>query len=687
MANITINEISQNYTFNIAASQFAEVAFPIAAAWGPGFVDPATVGSTDDAMLENTQFLHFPATQEGLEAYVATFRGPVSNYRALKDYSYFIGMTLLTSGYDVLVCRLTNGVKASGKISVGSGQLYITAKYPGTFGNSIYTVLNKVTSGAFNYFNLIVYVVDAYGSRTAVENLVFTTAETDNDTIPSIGEVKSNYVTLIADGFADTDSVNVVNYTTLVGGNDTGFGGRTITDEAVTVTTASTTTSGTLSATPVVPGSASADVYNGADKVATYFDNGNGKLMLAGEIKGTIDYQSGAITFTPALTSGYTVKATYQANDSSAITGLLNSAKTLAGTRYGATTGAYYTALAAYSTSDANKAAAIAQMEWIYTNACKVYTILQDKLNYSPQRIISPAWDDQNINQFLSAPATRIAEISPMHKAIMDTAYLGRCATGFIDIPQSCPRSAVYNESSDTPGYAQLLARASYLGDGLYSTHSALFAPWGNFRFVGMSKQTICSPSIFALLIQRAMILNQPIQYEWALPTNRKQNLAIGELAYKIPKKVMDVWQSLDGVGVNVITDIPSLGTTLWGNSTLFEVPPATYQALANLSTRYLFNALEDVAYRCGVAITYQYNNLQAYNKFYAGVTPILDTMKNVGAIDDYKVRMSADINGLDQVAANSVISKIYLIVNGVITDLTIDCIAMPPGTDLNQFA
>jgi phage tail sheath protein FI len=183
------------------------------------------------------------------------------------------------------------------------------------------------------------------------------------------------------------------------------------------------------------------------------------------------------------------------------------------------------------------------------------------------------------------------------------------------------------------------------------------------------------------------MILNQPIQYEWALPTNRKQNLAIGELAYKIPKKVMDVWQSLDGVGVNVITDIPSLGTTLWGNSTLFEVPPATYQALANLSTRYLFNAVEDVAYRCGVAITYQYNNLQAYNKFYAGVTPILDTMKNVGAIEDYKVKMSADINGLDQVNANSVLGKIYITPVGSIENITIDLIALPPGTDLNQFA
>ena len=128
------------------------------------------------------------------------------------------------------------------------------------------------------------------------------------------------------------------------------------------------------------------------------------------------------------------------------------------------------------------------------------------------------------------------------------------------------------------------------------------------------------------------------------------------------------------------------MGTNLWGNSTLFEVPPATYQALANLSTRFLVNAVEDVAYRCGVGITFQYNNNQAYNKFYAGVTPLLDTMKNVGAIDDYYVRMSADINGLDHVNANTVIGKIWLVINGVVNDIYIDLIALPPGVDLNQF-
>ena len=220
----------------------------------------------------------------------------------------------------------------------------------------------------------------------------------------------------------------------------------------------------------------------------------------------------------------------------------------------------------------------------------------------------------------------------------------------------------------------------------LFSTHSALFAPWGQYTYVGTGKMNDACPSFLALMIERAMILNQSIQYEWALPTNRKHNLNIGKLAYNVPKKLLDQWQTLEGVGVNVITNIPDLGVSLWGNSTLFEVPPATYQALANLSTRKLVNAVEDLVYRCGIAITFRYNNDEAYSAFYAGVSPLLDTMKNVGAIDDYYITMSADINGTDRINANTVIGKIFLVVNGVVNDIYVDLIALPPGTDLAQY-
>ena len=60
--------------------------------------------------------------------------------------------------------------------------------------------------------------------------------------------------------------------------------------------------------------------------------------------------------------------------------------------------------------------------------------------------------------------------------------------------------------------------------------------------------------------------------------------------------------------------------------------------------------------------------------------------MKNAGAIVDYKIKMSADINGVDSVNANTVIGKIYLTVNGVIEDINVDLIALPSSVDLSTY-
>ena len=105
-----------------------------------------------------------------------------------------------------------------------------------------------------------------------------------------------------------------------------------------------------------------------------------------------------------------------------------------------------------------------------------------------------------------------------------------------------------------------------------------------------------------------------------------------------------------------------------------------------NLSTRKLINAVKDTVFKIGIGLEFQYNGQEAYAKFYAGVTPLLDTMRNVGAIEDYKVTMSADIDNMDSINANSVVGTIYLVIAGVIENITVDLIALPQGTDLSQY-
>lgn len=342
---------------------------------------------------------------------------------------------------------------------------------------------------------------------------------------------------------------------------------------------------------------------------------------------------------------------------------------------------------------DAVTAETFKYREWLYTSVAGtkeadpircdgVYYILTDRLTYNPDVIVSPSWDDQDFTKFGLEPGEvkPSAYTSAIHEAIMYVAYYSRCAAGLIDVPRSLARRDVkeyFEGLSNTPG----------AGDNQFATHSAFFAPWGHFRYAGTGKANIASPSFQYLMILRSQISNQSIQYFWALPTNRKHNVVLGKLDYIVPMKELDSWQSITGVAINVITNIPDLGTNVWGNSTAWNVPPATYNALQNLSTRYLVDAIKNVCYRVGIGITFQYNNEQAYSKFYAGVTPLLDTMINVGAIDDYRVVMRADINGLDSVNANSVIGTILIAVHGVINDITIDLVALPASVDLNSIS
>lgn len=599
MASITINESSANYSYSVGTATYATVALPITAIWGPAFEDPDTVGLTLDQEIENAAFTHFAATQSGLESFISTYRGATANYRSCKDFSYQLALTLLTAGYDLDVCRMCPGTHAEGSFTTEdeSGTLTVKAKYPGTFGNNLAVSLKKPKNR--NYYNLITYVIDSAGSKSAVENLIFVfNLDDSTDSVPHISEISSSFVTLVPSKIATDDVAFKESQITLAGGTD-----------------------------------------RAAD--------GTAEEMIA-------------------------------------------DAKKLAQARFDAVEGAdsaqYIEALdavAAQSDIDVATASKIRYMEWIYRYTVEALEILTDKLAYNCNRIALPGWDDLGIKELTDEPVERMESLSPLHIKMMDVAYNSRCATAFIDIPKSLDRSGVFIDSENTSeeGYAQKLSNylPSGVNDALYSTHSALFAPWGQYTYVGTSKNNQCPPSFLALMIQRAMIKNQSLQYEWAMPTTRKHSLTIGSLDYVVPKKLLDEWQSEDGgVALNVIVDLPDIGVTCWGNSTLYYRPLASYNALQNLSTRLLMNAIENIVYKAGISITFQYNNSDAYSKFYAGVTPILDTMRNVGAIQKYTIEMAADINSLDSVNANGVVGTITIWVYGVIDNITVDLIALP---------
>lgn len=644
MANITVNEVSQNYTYNIGNNAYATVATPIAACWGPGYFYS---DSADADALDRVAWRRYPATQAGMEAFVADYRGPESCYKVAKDFSYYQCLTYLSAGYDVLVCRVGGGATASSQYksyaTSGGGAstnvFKVEAKYPGSFGNNLYVTFTQKSYHVYGsndpayYWMGTVYITDSTGYRSAVESFVFTgSPEEATDSIPYIDDVESAYI-VFKDIVYDILEVATVIHNHSTDSDEPLEGGSDITD----------VDDDNLAATKA----AIQNIITARFAAGSIADESNPTYHSA------VDQ-----VFTNAATVGF-VKLT-----------------------------------------------AVYARELHYLLAARVIKLLTDKLAYNPDVLVLPGWDDIDFAYLdgvdpadgpVLAVGTSLPQISPLHAIMLQTAYFSRCAVAYIDIPRCVEKQDVYREKPDGQkheGYAQLLSRymPTTVGNSgpnaaLFNTHGALSVPWGQYRYVGNGKNNLANPAFESLMIERAMILNQAAQYWWALPANRRHNLKMGKLDYDVSKKYLDQWQSLEGVGVNVITNIPELGLSIWGNSTLYEVPPATYQALANLSTRKLFNSIEDLVYKVGISITFAYNNDQAYSKFYAGVTPLLDTMKNVGAIDGYYVKMAADINGLDQVNANTVVGKIYLIVNGVINDIVVDLIALPPGSDLSVYA
>ena len=153
------------------------------------------------------------------------------------------------------------------------------------------------------------------------------------------------------------------------------------------------------------------------------------------------------------------------------------------------------------NTATVTTASALRFNEWVYTHCTGtsaydgIYDLLDDQLTYNPNRVICP-WDDQNILAINPDMIVADMAVSPMHKKLMQVSYVSRCATAYIDIPKSLPRNRVWDENEQSRGYAQQLSSlAEENNDSLYTTHSALFAPWGQYTYVGTTRQAAATPS------------------------------------------------------------------------------------------------------------------------------------------------------------------------------------------------
>jgi hypothetical protein len=345
----------------------------------------------------------------------------------------------------------------------------------------------------------------------------------------------------------------------------------------------------------------------------------------------------------------------------------------------------------------------------------KAIPALTDKIYYEFEVLMLPGWDDQDFGAEVAThaeggiAANNDYQPSQLHRIMAAVCVWGKCGVASLDAPRFAPFKCIKNYEDG--GIAQQLSQyipnssvrfdnldigldlsnevVSLDGEPLRSTKAHMVANWVQYNFPMLGNiRTAISPSLANLLIRRAQLKQQAIQQFWCQPTNQVHSLRFGKVDKKVGQVLLEYWQDNDrGVGVNPIVNDPQMGVLLRGNFTLFDNPEMVYNALRNLSTRYLFNEVSKHAFDAGRRIQLTYNNVTAMGRFKAAMYPILDTMMDAGAIDGYLMLINPDINGLDHVNANSVVGNIYLIVNGVVQDIDIALVALPPGTDLSQFA
>lgn len=123
------------------------------------------------------------------------------------------------------------------------------------------------------------------------------------------------YFKFVSDNTKGETAANTILSSPMVNrqGIDPNFTGRVVKNEVVESAAGSFTT-GTLAYIPVLPGSVTIET-NLSGVTTAYLDDRNGSLITAaGATVGTIQYDTGVITFTSAITlaAGDTVKATYQ---------------------------------------------------------------------------------------------------------------------------------------------------------------------------------------------------------------------------------------------------------------------------------------------------------------------------------------------------------------------------------------
>lgn len=351
----------------------------------------------------------------------------------------------------------------------------------------------------------------------------------------------------------------------------------------------------------------------------------------------------------------------------------------------------------AYQANDQDALIRLYNQQKMYSNFSECVGELTDPLVYDWDALIQGIADDQYVpKSYLEThgdtsgdPFYMEYEVSTLTTKMIEVAANSKCGAALIGTPFGMPRGIQTGTGATAvkTGALKYKDSVSQAVGPVYSTFGEVVGPWCKTTLALSGSNSWIAPEVAHLLL----IINSKgiggINKWWMVPAGMLGTGIVHSPEYKIKKNYLDLIQDHDqGVCLNPLMEVPGKGFTCFGNSTLWDKPLGSYNALQNLSTRFLTNRVKQRIWDTALQILFRYNNEDAYSHFYAGLSPLLDEMRSVGALVGneynpwgYRIIMNPDIVNLDRINANTVIGKVELAVAGVIDTVDVDLFLLPP--------
>ena len=290
---------------------------------------------------------------------------------------------------------------------------------------------------------------------------------------------------------------------------------------------------------------------------------------------------------------------------------------------------------------------ATSNIEYLYAHMAERFSALTDKGAYSIKYITSggyPTFVDYTVN-----------EAGVLNNEIATAQLAAAAARGdaVAIIDHGNNRDKALGATNPDSIY-KAINTFNWGTDGSYGT---IFTPWATYSCPKVG--TVVFPASFGYLMCLAKAIKTSPNWLAMAGISRGQVPYIQALNTKhvLSNMIAEDYQPRHGadghnVSVNAITYIRPYGLTMWGNRTLEKIAPNGTTALAALNTRNMVSDIKKVAYNTATALMFEQDGEVLWNRFKAGISPLLDQIRSGYGISKYSIirnKTKANGNALDR--------------------------------------